>query len=263
MAKTYNFLDNNKEEKQIRLKVKEFADSFRLTWAKKGIYDIFEILENECILIRKPLDNFEISGFATYLEGNIIVFLNSSFTLGHERFTAAHELGHLVMHKERLIRENLLTRGVDTEREANIFAVEFLMPDEGIKEIFHRIINVEANMVETRHIVSMHNYFKISYKAMLKRLVFLDLCHIDLYDILAEACTLENAAELQKMTLKEGYNCDLILNSKISYISKEYEKIIRNNYETKKISFKRLEYLLEFIGKTPEQYGYEVLDDED
>jgi Zn-dependent peptidase ImmA (M78 family) len=263
MSKIYDFLDNTKEEKQIRLKIRDIINSFRLAWAKKGIYDVFEIIENMCILIRKPLNNDEISGFATYLDENIIVFLNSSFTLGHERFTAAHELGHLVMHKDRLVRENLLTRGVDTEREANIFAVEFLMPDEGVIEIFHRIINVEANMVEPRHIISMHNYFKVSYKAMLKRLVFLDLCDIDKYEILAESCTKENAEKLQKLTIIEGYNLNLITKSNISYVSKEYEEIIRRNYESKKISYKRLEHLLDFIGKTPVQFGYEVFEDED
>ncbi len=263
MSKIYDFLDNTIEDKQIRLKIREVANDFRLKWVKKGIYDVFEIIESECILIRKPLNNYEISGFATYLDENIIVFLNSSFTLGHERFTAAHELGHLVLHRDRLIKENLLTRGECTEKEADTFAVEFLMPDEGVKEIFHRIINVESNMVEPRHIVSMHNYFKVSYKAMLKRLVFLDLCSIDKYETLLDICSIEKSEELKKLTLIEGYNLNLIVSSNISYVSKEYEEIIRRNYESKKISYKRLEYLLDFIGKTPDQFGYEVFDDED
>lgn len=263
MAKSYDFLDNSKEEKQTRLRVREKANDFRLTWVKKGIYDIFEILENECILIRKPLKTFDISGFSTYLDERIVVFLNSSFTLGHERFTAAHELGHLALHREQLVKENLLTYEENFEREATIFAVEFLMPDDGVKEIFHRIINVESCAVEPRHVILMHHYFKVSYKTMLKRLVFLGLCNLDIYEKLAEVCTKENADKLQKMTLSEGYDCNLILSSKICYVSKEYEEIIRRNYETKKISYKRLEYLLNFIEKTPEQYGYEVSEDED
>ncbi len=49
----------------------------------------------------------------------------------------------------------------------------------------------------------------------------------------------------------------------LKYVSKEYEEIIRRNYETGKISYKRLEFLLDFIGKDPADYGYEVSDDED
>ncbi len=37
------FLDNTKDEKQTRLAIREKADEVRLRWAKKGLFDIFEI----------------------------------------------------------------------------------------------------------------------------------------------------------------------------------------------------------------------------
>jgi Zn-dependent peptidase ImmA (M78 family) len=263
VIKVYDFLDNTKEEKLRRFEIREIADEFRLKWAKKGIIDIFEILENECILIRKPLKTAEISGFTTYFDGNFIVFLNSSYTLGHERFSAAHELGHFVVHKERLLKENLLKSDELTEREATMFAVEFLMPASGIEEIFYKIVGVEPKNVNVKHVIKMHNYFKVSYKAMLKRLVYLKLCDISLYEELCDYCTFENAELLQELTKKEGYDCLLIKNSNAMYVSKEYEEIIKQNYESGKISYKRFEFLLEFIGKDPIDYGYEVPEDED
>jgi len=263
MSKTYNFLDNTKEEKQIRLTIREKAEEFRLRWAKKGLFDIFEILENECILIRKPLETNEISGFTTYFDESFIVFLNSLYTLGHERFSGAHELGHLVLHRDRLLKEHLLVRDELTEREATIFAVEFLMPALGVEEIFHKIVGVEPKYVNAKHVIRMHNYFKVSYKAMLKRLVYLKLCDVELYDELSDYCTLKNAEVLQELTKKEGYDCSLIKNSYAKYVSREYEEIIKRNFELGKISFKRLEFLLDFIGKVPADYGYEVFEDED
>lgn len=262
MKKTYNFLDNTNEEKKLRLKISEIADSVRIQWAKKGIYDVFEILENQCILIRKPIKG--LSGFTTYIDDSIVAFINSSYTLGHERFTAAHELGHIILHYDILKSELLLREdGNETlEKEADIFAVEFLMPELGVKEVFYKIIGVEPKDVTEKHVIRMHNYFKVSYKAMLKRLVYLDLCSLKKYDELCSYCSLENAEILKTLTKQEGYDCSLIIPSCLVYVSREYEEIIKRNFEKGKISFKKFESLVAFIGKKPEDYGYEVSEDE-
>lgn len=63
-----------------------------ISLTKKGIVDVFNILEDVAFFIRKTLDIYDILGFTTYFNNEFVVFLNSSFTLGHERFTAAHEL---------------------------------------------------------------------------------------------------------------------------------------------------------------------------
>lgn len=260
MENKYSFLDYSPAEKLLRLSVREKADEVRLRWARKGLFDIFDILENECILIRKPLETTDISGFTTNLDGTLIVLLNSTYTLGHERFTGAHELCHLVLHTDRLLKEGLLSNDNLIEREATLFAVEFLMPAIGVEEIFHKIVGVESTHVNVKHVIRMHHYFKVSYKAMLKRLVYLNLCDISLYEPLSDYCSLENAELLKDLTRKEGYTCDLIMKSNVQYVSKEYEEIIRRNFETGKISYKRLEFLLDFIGRDPFDYGYEVSD---
>jgi hypothetical protein len=57
--------------------------------------------------------------------------------LGRQRFTAAHELGHAVLHRERMgryVADTTISEGDDDrsemEREANRFAAELLMPEE-------------------------------------------------------------------------------------------------------------------------------------
>lgn len=262
MKKIATQLNETMQEKKDRIRIQECAENVKIKWAKKGLSDIFEILENECILIRNPLNTKEISGFSTYFSENFIVFLNSSFTLGHERFSGAHELAHLILHRDQLLRENLIDANEINEKEATIFAVEFLMPETGIKEIFYKIVGLNSNEVDYRHVIRMHHYFKVSYKAMLKRLVYLGLCDENLYERLADFCTLDNKDKLQELTKKEGYECDLIDVSNIRYVSKEYEEIIRSNYEKGKISFGKLESLLEIIGKKPVDFDYEVPDDD-
>src|SRR5262249_36734311 len=71
-------------------------------------------------------------------------FVNANDILAKRRFTAAHELGHFVLHRATMGRyradtdETLQEADGDAtdqmEREANHFAVELLMPEEVCRE---------------------------------------------------------------------------------------------------------------------------------
>lgn len=249
-----------------RLKIKQLAEEVRVRFSKKGIIDVFDILEDLAFFIRKPLDIYEISGFTTYIKDEFVVFLNSSFTLGHERFTAAHELYHVIYNEDILRKKKLLinNRQYDVEDDkADIFAAEFLMPEDYVKELFYKLVNVSSENVEARHVVRLNSTLKVSYKAMLKRLIQLNLCDIKLYDRLVAYGSLEKKEELREITKLEGYDISLIIPSKISYVSKEYLEVAKKNYEKGITSYGRIAHLLEFINETPEKYGYSEPEDDD
>ena len=253
-------------DEPLRLKVKGLAEEARYKFSKKGIVDIFDILEDVAFFIRKPLKTHDISGFTTYFNNEFVVFLNSSFTLGHERFTAAHELYHILYNDDLLRKEKLLMNDIayaDVDERANVFASEFLMPEDYVKELFYKLVNTAKDKLEVRHIVRLNSTLKVSYKAMLKRLVQLDLCDISLYETLAEYGTLAKKEELREITKKEGYDISLIVPTNISYISKEYLEIAKQNYENGKISYGKITQLLEFINETPEKYGYNEPEDDE
>ena len=67
---------------------------------------------------------------------------------------------------------------------------------------------------------------------------------------------MERAGELEKITQLEGYTTELIKPSEVRSISTEYIEVVRRNFEDNKISYGKLEEMLGFIGKTPEDYGY-------
>lgn len=195
------------------------------------------------MLIRKPLDVYDVSGFSTYFEGSFIVCLNSSFTLGHERYTAAHELYHILYNSDLLKKERLSIRDDAFKLEdikADVFASEFLLPEDYVKKLFFKLVNVDKYKIEARHVVRLNNTLKVSYKGMLKRLVQLGLCDISLYDELKEYGSIEKKEELQEITQLEGYDISLIIPSNVSYISKEYLEIARTNYENGKISYGKI-----------------------
>lgn len=259
-----NFLrdDINIPEELFRLKMKELAEEVRMKFAKRGISDIFEILSEVAFLIRKPLDIEELSGFITYFDNSFIVYLNSNFTLGHERYTAAHELYHIIYNEDILKKEKVfLDKEMHKEEEvkADVFAAEFLMPEDYVKEVFYKLVNLDKNKLLPKHVVRMHNYFKVSYKAMLKRLIQLNLCSLDKYFQLVEICSLENKDKLQSLTKQEGYPIDLIIPSRKTYIPKEYIIYVKSNYENGKISYENMRESLEFVGLDPIEFGCEKI----
>jgi Zn-dependent peptidase ImmA (M78 family) len=63
----------------------------------------------------------KVDAFSFWRDQRPYVMLNTQKSAEHSRFDAAHELGHLVLHRTG-------ERGRDAEREANQFASAFLMP---------------------------------------------------------------------------------------------------------------------------------------
>ena len=240
----------------LRREIKQLADSVRIKYGIKGISDILDILNNAAFLIRKPIDTKKLSGFTTYIDGEFVIFLNSSFTLGHERFSGAHELYHVECNKDILKREKMVFDEHE-DIKANIFAAEFLMPEDYVREMFYKLINKDKEKIEAKHIIKMNTFFKASYAAMLKMLIQLDLCDASRYEYLREYASLDNKLKLQELTRKEGLDISLIVPSYITSIPKEYLEIVKQNYETEKISFGKLQQLLNLVKLSPVDIGCE------
>gem|GEM_PF-1935845 len=88
----------------------------------------------------------EVAGIFERHERKIVV-ARSGYSQATRRFTAAHEIGHFVIHpglsslRESPIRERELRSPLRTprEREADIFASELLMPSDWVRTIFSRM----------------------------------------------------------------------------------------------------------------------------
>jgi Zn-dependent peptidase ImmA (M78 family)/transcriptional regulator with XRE-family HTH domain len=81
-----------------------------------------------------------------------LFFVNSDSPWDRARFTLAHELGHVVMHA---------VPTVDMEREANVFAQEFLMPAQQISGDLEGFNLVRATELKA--------YWKVSIQALTMR----------------------------------------------------------------------------------------------
>lgn len=111
----------------------DMARVLRKTWNVPSgpIEDFATLLENQGILLlpfdfgTDLLDAFAIPQPEPDVPICIALNVNPSFSPDRRRFTLAHELGHVVLHREEIEDESAAKR---QEKEANDFASEFLAP---------------------------------------------------------------------------------------------------------------------------------------
>jgi Zn-dependent peptidase ImmA (M78 family) len=98
------------------------AESLRQAWAlgALSIRNMIHLLEAKGVrVLSLAVDAREVDAFSMWKGTRPFVFLNTYKSTEHSRFDAAHELGHLVLHKH----------GPPSGREAEkAFASAFLMP---------------------------------------------------------------------------------------------------------------------------------------
>jgi Zn-dependent peptidase ImmA (M78 family)/transcriptional regulator with XRE-family HTH domain len=122
---------------------------------KGRITNLTKLMEDNGIVIF-PLDLGEMSGFSTYINGNIpIVYVNSNLSPDRYRLTIAHELGHIIFHFG-----NKVSQERDVEAEAYEFAIALLVPENSIKPYFTKL-SIEK-------LADLKSYWYVSMQALLR-----------------------------------------------------------------------------------------------
>lgn len=129
-----------------------------------------------------PFDG-ELSGLLFQDEGQIIIGVNALHSKTRQRFTIAHELGHLrlqghdPLHVDRdfriLLRNARSSQAVDPmEIDANAYAAELLMPTALLEsDLAGHIVDYE----DDEFIRSLADRYRVSLQAMIFRLTNLHL----------------------------------------------------------------------------------------
>ena len=102
------------------------ARAVREHWAlgEQPISSMIRLLESKGVRVFSLAENTKnVDAFSCWRNGIPYVFLNTFKSAEHSRFDAAHELGHLMLHKHGGPQQ-----GKEAEIEANNFASSFLMP---------------------------------------------------------------------------------------------------------------------------------------
>lgn len=135
----------------------------------EAIRDICGLLESEGIKVRSiKLASSEFFGLSVGpSDGGPAIVVNTWERISVERwiFTAAHELGHLVLHPDDYDVAKLEEEEA-REQEANVFAAHFLMPPVVFLKEWHGT----AGMGFVERVLKVKRIFRVSYKTVLYRL---------------------------------------------------------------------------------------------
>ncbi len=134
------------------------------------IHDICGLLENAGVKIL-PISMASDSFFGLSVgeeDGGPAVVVNVWERISVERriFSAAHELGHLMLHPEAFDISQV-EESKEEELEANRFAGHFLMPDDG----FWKEWKEAAGLHFVDRVFKVKRIFRVSYKTVLSRLI--------------------------------------------------------------------------------------------
>jgi Zn-dependent peptidase ImmA (M78 family) len=161
-----------KRRDSIEAKAQDLLDSFSIETIPISVEKIAKAMGAR--LQYSPLDE-ELSGMIFIKEGVPIIGVNSLHHPNRQRFTVAHELAHLHLHRDHISRnvhvdkrfaESILRRdsvaATGTERleiEANQFAAALLMPKEKLEEL---LALTQLDIEDEQALEQLARKFKVS-----------------------------------------------------------------------------------------------------
>src|SRR6056297_736039 len=153
---------------------------YRLGLDDQNPLDIFSVIADsqDITLVFYPL-NKNFSGLCMRNGTSKFVVVNSNHSEGRQRFTAAHELCHLYYHESfpKIICSLRSEKADLIEREADMFASFFLMPNMSLKRFFKERLGKDFCVaLNCNDLVRIEQHFKMSRMAVLFRLVEYERC---------------------------------------------------------------------------------------
>lgn len=129
------------------MNIKDVVSSTISKYGSRNPFDIIKGMKN-VLLVYAPLDN--IRGFYQYFKRNHIIYIDEELSEHEKIFVCAHELGHLLLHKNenRIFMDNKTSFNTSKyELEANLFALYLLIPDELFYEHREYTISQLSNLL--------------------------------------------------------------------------------------------------------------------
>ena len=136
------------------------AATIRQLWGlgELPVKNMVHLLESRGVRVFSlAIDAREVDAFSMWHDSKPFIFLNTMKSAEHSRFDAAHELGHLVLHRHGE------PQGQEAEREAHAFAAAFLMPRGSVLANAPKFATVE-------HLIKLKKFWTVSVAALAYRL---------------------------------------------------------------------------------------------
>jgi Zn-dependent peptidase ImmA (M78 family) len=136
------------------------AESVRSMWEinQLPIKNLLALLEKRGVRVFSlPVSEREVDAFAWWYNNRPFIFLDTGRSSERMRFDLAHELGHLLLHRQSRLRSRLV------EQQAHDFASNFLIPADAL---YAQV----TGQLRFDDIFKLKRYWRVSAVAMLQRL---------------------------------------------------------------------------------------------
>lgn len=218
--------------KEAEKAANEFRNQIKIS-KKQPLSDLINILENLGIIIiqiKNPDNRFDDFDGLSEIVNNVpvIVLLDGIKDGARQRFTIAHELGHLVL--------NINNEELDQEKLCNRFASALLMPKEAVINEF----GISRRNINFFELTAFKNEFKVSYAAIVYRLKDLNIISEHLYKTLSIF-----------LSQRIGKNDPKPIQPEISY---QFKKLV---YKLEADEIISLNKACELLGVTADEYNNE------
>ncbi len=120
------------------------------------IPNVIEMLEDKGVRVIEIDAPESFDGLSAWVGKIPVVVISKNFTVERKRFTALHELGHLVLN---------IAEGADKERVCHAFAGALLLPGNSLE----KLIGEKRNNIAPGELVSIKEQFGISIQAIMMR----------------------------------------------------------------------------------------------
>ena len=142
--------------------IDKLADLVRAEWrlGLNPITDLIGTLElNGILVIVTEVDEqTKFDGLQTSISGKPVIVVSANWPGDRQRFTLAHELGHLLMH-------NRLSLDLEEEHACNRFASAFLIPASSM----HQQLGVKRHKLEPQELYLLKQEYGLSMQGCLYR----------------------------------------------------------------------------------------------
>ncbi len=226
MLKSFDITLNVPSLSELHDSPEKVARYLRSFWKipRGSIDNLIQIIENNGVIV--VMENFEsdkIDGRTIITDtGHPIIFINKNAPGDRQRLTIAHELGHVVMHINKLA-----TFAIDEEEEAFRFGIEFLMPLSECQYEMNDKLSIEK-LADLKRIwkISMQS---ILYRAQKQELVSYNRCRYLWSLFSARGWRKQEPIEIAKESPTLINRMIKLFTDKLNYTKEEISKIFSLN----------------------------------
>lgn len=245
----------DKEKHLLYMEVYPIAQEYRRSFISddKVINDTFSCIEQlGFLLLRFPAigQDDSLSGFTIHKEPYDCIYINSRQSVGRQYTSCWHEVYHIITGESNGISYINKIKQDPIECKADMFASFILMPDKLVNQYIDSH-NLNLQYLSHVDIIKMQNYFKVSYSAMLTRILQL---YPDYKDILGNRYGIaynneEKRRQMKQKVAEAGGDIRLVTPSNDVYFPHSYIENIEYNLNNGRISKEKAFEMLSMLER--------------